>query len=101
MAELIRTVRRFDVLLLVVAIDMSAHSEAGINAHKTDQCRKIRASLQPSMRADRVERIEGLADRSRRFPRNSMSSQFTGMEGTGQAYAIARSWTELRALYRS
>lgn len=68
MAELIRTVRRFDVLLLVVAIDMSAHSEAGIKAHQADQCRKIRAGLQPSMRSELVALIDGLANRLESLP---------------------------------
>lgn len=62
MAQIIRTIRRFEVLLLVVAIDVGIHTNAGIARHKQEQAEKIRASsfeLKPKMR----DWVENLATR--------------------------------------
>src|SRR6185312_3083517 len=49
MAEMIGAVRRFDVILLSVAVDMGLHTEAGVSLHKQQQVEKIRAALTTSM----------------------------------------------------
>jgi hypothetical protein len=63
MAELIRVVRRFDVLLVGVAIDMGLHSDAGIRLHREQQCETIRKGITPTMRAELRDWIEVLARR--------------------------------------
>jgi hypothetical protein len=49
MADLIRVVRRFDVLLISVAIDMGLHTDAGISRHRHQQVTTIRASMTEKM----------------------------------------------------
>jgi hypothetical protein len=63
MAEIIRVVRRFDVLLIGVAIDMGLHTKAGISLHRRQQSETIRASLTSTMKAELRGWIEGLARR--------------------------------------
>lgn len=62
-AEVIGIVRRFDVLPLVVAIDMALHSEAGITRHKKDQVLKLAESVRPQMSAGMRAKVERLASR--------------------------------------
>jgi len=63
MQEVIRTVRRFEVLLISVAIDMGLHSDAGISLHKTTQVEKILAGISARMSASMRSKIESLAVR--------------------------------------
>jgi len=63
MAQVIGAVRRYDVILLSVAIDMGLHTEAGIRLHKQRQVEKIRAALAPTMGQELRAWIEELAAR--------------------------------------
>jgi hypothetical protein len=62
-AQVVGTIRRFDVLLLAVAIDMSLHSEAGIRRHRDGQVQKILASISDQMVPSARARVQSLATR--------------------------------------
>jgi hypothetical protein len=66
-AEVISVVRRFDVLLIAVAIDMGLHSEAGISRHKKDQVAKLAENLSPFMSSGMRAKVENLASRMERL----------------------------------
>lgn len=68
MAEVIGVVRRFDVLLISVAIDMGLHTDAGISQHRSNQSHTIRKGVAPTMRAELRGRLEGLARRVDELP---------------------------------
>jgi hypothetical protein len=68
MAELIRIVRRFDVLLVSVAIDMGLHTDAGISSHRHQQVTTIRASVTPTMNARLREWVDRMASRMDALP---------------------------------
>lgn len=62
MAEVVRTITRFEVLLLVVAIDMSLHTAAGIEAHRDEQASKVRDAAARMLRPELKARLDTLAD---------------------------------------
>ena len=68
MAELIRMVRRFDVLLISVAVDMGLHTDAGISRHRDQQATTIRASITGTVNPRLREWIERLASRMEALP---------------------------------
>jgi hypothetical protein len=68
MADIIGIVRRFDVLLIAVAIDMGLHTDAGISLHRSEQSQLIRASLTTKMTAGLRGWVEGLARRIDELP---------------------------------
>ncbi len=65
MAEVIRTIRRLDILLIATVIDMGIHTGQGISSHKEEQAVKILASVTPAMASTVRARLEGLAARVR------------------------------------
>jgi hypothetical protein len=68
MAELIRIVRRFDVLLISVAIDMGLHTDVGISRHLHDQVRTIRAGMTGMTNTRQREWMDRLASRMEALP---------------------------------
>lgn len=68
MAELVRVVRRFDVLLIGVAIDMGLHTEAGLSRHRHQQSTTIRRAVTGTMNFALRERIERLASQIEALP---------------------------------
>jgi len=62
MAEVIRTITRFEVLLFVVAIDMSLHTTAGIVAHRDEQAGKVREAAARVLNPELKSRLDALAD---------------------------------------
>jgi hypothetical protein len=62
MDDVVRLVRRFDILLMVVAIDMGLHSDAGVSSHREAQAAKIRSRIltdTPTHVRDRLENFAG------------------------------------------
>lgn len=68
MASVIGTIRRFDVLLVSVAIDMGLHSDVGVTRHKEEQVHKIRISISEKIRPHTRDRLEHLASRIQFLP---------------------------------
>jgi len=68
MADLIRVVRRFDVLLIGVVIDMGLHTDAGISLHRHQQVTTIRASMTEKMNPRLREWIGRMASRMEVLP---------------------------------
>jgi hypothetical protein len=68
MAQVLATVRRFDVLFVVVAIDMALHSDAGVSRHRETQAKKFLDALSDKMALPVRFRTEGLAARLRALP---------------------------------
>lgn len=67
-AQVIAAVRRYDVLLVAVAIDMAMHSASAVQAHKVGQAAKIRASKLPGMPKHRLDEFEARAARTEALP---------------------------------
>lgn len=68
LSEIVAAIRRYDVLLLVVAIDMSLHSERGVSRHKEEQARKIIAGIGPDASRSVEQRLRGLSRRIEALP---------------------------------
>ena len=68
MAQVIRTVRRFEVLLISVAIDMGLHSDAGITLHKKAQVENLLAGISAAHSQAMQAKIESLATRMGDLP---------------------------------
>jgi hypothetical protein len=67
-ADLLRLVRKFDVLLLVAAIDMGLHTEQGIKDHKEEQADKVVSGVPGTMPVHMRQRIERLGAAVRALP---------------------------------
>jgi hypothetical protein len=61
-AAVLAALRRFDVLFMVVAIDMGRHSDLGIKSSKHEQVTKIRAAISDKMDLSVRARFERLAN---------------------------------------
>ena len=94
MAELIRIVRRFDVLLVSVAIDMGLHTDAGISIHRQQQVTTIRASVTSAMNARLRDWVDRLASRMEALP-NQLYVQSVLLQRW-----FKRSWRQLRCITR-
>jgi hypothetical protein len=68
MAAVIRAVRRFDVLLIGIAIDMGLHSDPVITLHRKGQVDRVFASVLPAVSTARRTKIENLAKRIGALP---------------------------------
>jgi hypothetical protein len=65
MAQVIRTIGRFDVLFVAVAIDMGLHTDVGIRNHREGQVQKILDAISDRMVPSVRARTEALAMRMR------------------------------------